>query len=310
MNSKVAIEARGLIKRYNDRSVVSGLNLEIGFGECFGLLGPNGAGKSTTLKMMYGSVIHDQGDLFVLGLNSKTSRREIKSRIGVVPQEDGLEVDFTVRENLDLFGRFYGIDRDSLSHRIEDLLKTTRMEEYSDHLASSLSGGFRRRLSIARALINQPQVLFLDEPTTGLDPQARIWIWQLLEQLKTQEKTVVLCTHYMEEAEQICDRVAIVDHGKILAVGKPKDLIKELIGTQVIEFQVSEGDVQYYISRLRSHQLKFQLLGNQVNIHLQDEEDPKKAMNLLQGLKLSLRQSNLSDVFFKLSGHDLKDDTT
>lgn len=310
MNSKVAIEARGLIKRYNDRSVVSGLNLEISFGECFGLLGPNGAGKSTTLKMMYGSVIHDQGDLFVLGLNSKTSRREIKSRIGVVPQEDGLEIEFTVRENLDLFGRFYGIDRDSLSHRIEDLLKTSRMEEYSDHLVSSLSGGFKRRLSIARALINQPQVLFLDEPTTGLDPQARIWIWQLLEQLKTQQKTVVLCTHYMEEAEQICDRVAIVDHGKILAVGKPKDLIQELIGTQVIEFQVTEGDVQYYISRLRSHQLKFQLLGNKVNIHLQDEEDPKKAMNLLQGLKLSLRQSNLSDVFFKLSGHDLQDDPT
>ena len=177
-------------------------------------------------------------------------------------------------------------------------------------MASSLSGGFKRRLSIARALINQPQVLFLDEPTTGLDPQARIWIWQLLEQLKTQQKTVVLCTHYMEEAEQICDRVAIVDHGKILAVGKPKDLIKELVGAQVIEFQVTEGDVQYYISRLRSHQLKFQLLGNQVNIHLQDEEDPKKAMNLLQGLKLSLRQSNLSDVFFKLSGHDLKDDPT
>lgn len=308
MNSKVAIEARGLIKRYNDRSVVSGLNLEIAFGECFGLLGPNGAGKSTTLKMIYGSVIHDQGDLFVLGLNSKTSRREIKSRIGVVPQEDGLEIDFTVRENLDLYGRFHGIDKDSLSHRIEDLLKTTRMEEHADHLASSLSGGFKRRLSIARALINQPQILFLDEPTSGLDPQARIWIWQLLEQLKTQKKTVVLCTHYMEEAEQICDRVAIVDHGKILAVGKPKDLIKELIGTQVIEFQVTEADVQYYISRLRSHQLKFQLLGNQVNIHLQDEEDPKKAMNLLQGLKLSLRQSNLSDVFFKLSGHDLKDD--
>ena len=306
MNQKVAIEARGLTKRYHDRTVVSGLNLEIAFGECFGLLGPNGAGKSTTLKMMYGSVVHDQGDLFVLGLNSKNSRREIKSRIGVVPQEDGLETDFTVRENLNLYGRYHGVEKNTLSHRIEDLLKSTRLEEYADQFVTTLSGGFKRRLCIARALINKPSLLFLDEPTTGLDPQARIWIWNLLRELKGQMNTVVLSTHYMEEAEQICDRIAMIDNGKILAVGKPKDLVKELIGNQVLEFNVTENDIQYYISRLRSHQFKFQVFGNQVNIHLQDDEDPKKAMNLIQGLNVSLRQSNLSDVFFKLSGHDLR----
>ena len=306
MNQKVAIEARGLTKRYHDRTVVSGLNLEIAFGECFGLLGPNGAGKSTTLKMMYGSVVHDQGDLFVLGLNSKNSRREIKSRIGVVPQEDGLETDFTVRENLNLYGRYHGVEKNTLSHRIEDLLKSTRLEEYADQFVTTLSGGFKRRLCIARALINKPSLLFLDEPTTGLDPQARIWIWNLLRELKGHMNTVVLSTHYMEEAEQICDRIAMIDNGKILAVGKPKDLVKELIGNQVLEFNVTENDIQYYISRLRSHQFKFQVFGNQVNIHLQDDEDPKKAMNLIQGLNVSLRQSNLSDVFFKLSGHDLR----
>lgn len=308
MNSKVAIEARGLVKRYSDRSVVSGLNLEIAFGECFGLLGPNGAGKSTTLKMMYGSVVHDQGDLFILGLNSKNSRREIKSRIGVVPQEDGLEIDFTVRENLDLYGRYHGMDEDTLSHRIEDLLKTTKLEEYADQYVTSLSGGYKRRLSLARGLINKPQLLFMDEPTTGLDPQGRVWIWNLLNQLKKDGNTIVLSTHYMEEAEQICDRVAMIDHGKILAIGKPQDLVSELIGHQVLEFQVTENDVQYYVSRLKSHQFKFQILGNQVNVHLQSEEDPKKVMNLVQGLKVSLRQSNLSDVFFKLSGNDLRND--
>jgi lipooligosaccharide transport system ATP-binding protein len=306
MDQTIAIEARGLTKRYNDRSVVSGLNLEIAFGECFGLLGPNGAGKSTTLKMMYGSVLYDQGDLYVLGLNAKNSRREIKSRIGIVPQEDGLEIDFTVRENLDLYGRFHGLDRDSLTHRIEDLLKSTRLEEYADQYVTTLSGGFKRRLCIARALINNPRLLFLDEPTTGLDPQARMWIWNLLKELKGQMNTVVLSTHYMEEAEKICDRIAMIDNGKILAVGKPKDLVDELIGRQVLEFQVTENDVQYYVSRLRSHHFKFQVFGSQVNIHLQDEDDPKKAMNLIQGLKVSLRQSNLSDVFFKLSGHDLR----
>lgn len=309
MNPKVAVEARGLTKRYSDRAVVSGINLEIAFGECFGLLGPNGAGKSTALKMMYGSVAHEQGDLFILGLNSKNSRREIKSRIGVVPQEDGLEIDFTVRENLDLYGRFHGLDQDTLSHRMEDLLKSMRLEEYSDQLVSSLSGGYKRRLSIARSLINKPELLFLDEPTTGLDPQVRVWIWSLIKQLKGEGNTLVLSTHYMEEAEEVCDRVAIIDRGKILAIGRPKDLVAELIGHQVLEFHVTENDIQYYISRLRAHQFKFQTLGNQVNVHLQHEEDPKKVMSLVQGVKVSLRESNLSDVFFKLSGNDLRNES-
>lgn len=308
MNSKVAIEARGLTKRYHDRMVVSGLNIEIAFGECFGLLGPNGAGKSTTLKMMYGSVQHDQGDLFILGLNSKNSRREIKSRIGVVPQEDGLENDFTVRENLELYGRYHGMDKDTLSHRIEDLLKMTKLEEYSEQFVTSLSGGFKRRLSLARGLINNPRLLFLDEPTTGLDPQVRVWFWSLIHQIRAQGNTLVLSTHYMEEAEQVCDRVAMIDQGKILAIGKPKDLVYELIGQQVLEFHVSENDIQYYISRLRAHQFEFQVLANQVNVHLKAEDDPQKVMNLVQGLKVSLRQSNLSDVFFKLSGNDLRNE--
>ncbi|PIS11513.1 MAG: ABC transporter ATP-binding protein [Bdellovibrio sp. CG10_big_fil_rev_8_21_14_0_10_47_8] len=308
MEKSVAIEARGLMKRYDNDVAIGALNFEVLQGECFGLLGPNGAGKSTAIRMMYGSSLIDQGDLFILGLNIKNSGREIRSQIGVVPTEDGLETELSVRENLILFGRYHGIEKNLLHRRCEDLLKLVKLEEYADHRVPELPVGFRQRLVFARALINEPRILFLDEPTLSLDPSARQWVWNQIQNEKAQGRTLLLTTHDMEEAEKICDRIAIMDRGKVLAVGTPRELIQRLVGTQVIELQVPRGDLQYYLSRLSSHNFAFQVVKQQVNVHLKDNDDPQRVMNLVQGISLTLRQSGLSDVFFKLSGHDVRDE--
>lgn len=302
------VEVKGLVKHYGDRVVVNGLNLEIKQGECFGLLGPNGAGKSTTMKMLYGSTRIDGGEAFLLGLNARSSMREIKSRIGVIPQEDGLDTEFTVKENLLLYAGYHGVDAQIAEHRTDDLLKLLRLEDYSGKAISTLSGGLRRRVAIARGMINQPELLFLDEPTAGLDPQARIWIWGFLRKIKADMGTVVMTTHYMEEAEHICDRIAIMDQGKILAIGEPKQLIKEQIGREVIVFEVAQEDLNYYLGRLNSSGYRYQVIRNQVSVHLRDTDHVQSAMALLSGVNLTLRQPSLNDVFLKLAGHDLRDE--
>ena len=308
MELQTAIEMKDLVKTYEDRRVVDGINLEIRRGECFGLLGPNGAGKSTTMKMMYCSALVTSGELYVLGLNVKKHYKEIKSRIGVVPQEDGLDPDFSVLENLLVYSSYHNIPQSEAYNRAIGLLRLMKLEEAADRSVETLSGGMKRRLVIARGLMNQPDLLFLDEPTTGLDPQARIWIWDLFKQLKSDNSTIVLTTHYMEEAEVICDRVAIMDNGKILTVGRPKELIREHIGKEVVEFETNPVDLNYYLGRLRDAGYGYQVIKSTVHILVKENQEGRDAISLIASPKIYLRKPTLNDVFLKLAGHQLRDE--
>jgi lipooligosaccharide transport system ATP-binding protein len=308
MSTHVAIEIKDVTKKYDDRLAVDGISLEIQKGECFGLLGPNGAGKSTMMKMMYCSALVTSGELYVLGLNVKKNYREIKSRIGVVPQEDGLDPDFTVLENLLVYASYHNIIKAEAELRAQALLRLMKLEEYQDRSVETLSGGMRRRLAIARGLMNSPEVIFLDEPTTGLDPQARIWIWDFFKHLKSEKSTLVLTTHYMEEAEQMCDRVAIMDNGKILTVGRPVDLIRELIGKEVVEFDTNPVDLNYYLGRLRAEGYAYQVIKDTVSVLIKEHQEGRKVVDLIASDKIYIRKPTLNDVFLKLAGHQLRDE--
>jgi lipooligosaccharide transport system ATP-binding protein len=218
-----AVQARGLVKRYGDLVAVDGIDFEVRAGECFGFLGPNGAGKTTTMKAIYGMAAVDEGELSVLGLDVSRQRREVKARIGVVPQEQNLDRELTVREQLGIQALYHGVGEDG---RIGELLDFTLLRERGDGRPQELSGGMKRRLLIARALVNRPELVVLDEPTTGLDPQARIAVWGLLDRLRSEGVTLLITTHYMEEAERICDRLVIMDEGRIVAAGTPGELLE------------------------------------------------------------------------------------
>jgi lipooligosaccharide transport system ATP-binding protein len=217
----IAVEAHDLRKRYGEFTAVDGIEFEVRPRECYGFLGPNGAGKTTTMKMIYGLAAVDGGDLRVLGLDARTARREIKSRIGVVPQEGTLDSELNVRENLAVHAQYHGLPADG---RVDELLRLALLEERAGSRPRELSGGMKRRLLIVRALVNEPELVVLDEPTTGLDPQARLAVWDMLGRMKSDGVTLIVTTHYMEEAERICDRVAIMDEGRIVAEGSPAEL--------------------------------------------------------------------------------------
>lgn len=308
MNKQIVIEAKDLVKTYGERIVVDRLNIEIERGECFGLLGPNGAGKSSTMKMMYCTSLVTTGELYVLGLNVKKNYREIKSRIGVVPQEDGLDPDFSVLDNLLVFASYFNINRKEAEVRAQSLLRLMKLEDYQDRAVETLSGGMKRRLVIARGLLNNPELLFLDEPTTGLDPQVRIWIWDFFKQLKSEKTTIVLTTHYMEEAEAMCDRVAILDRGVVLAIGKPKDLISEHIGKEIVEFETNPVDLGYFLNRLRENSYAYQVIKNKVAVLVREGQEGRKVLDLVPTDSITLRRPTLNDVFLKLSGHELRDE--
>ena len=221
----VAVSARRLSKRYGELVAVAGIDFDVGTGECFGFLGPNGAGKTTTMKMVYGLAGVDGGDLRVLGLDARARRREVKARIGVVPQEQNLDRELTVRENLVVQALYHGLGG-RVDGRIDELLRLARLDARADDRPQELSGGMKRRLLIARALVNEPELVVLDEPTTGLDPQARLAVWGLLDGLRAEGVTLIITTHYMEEAERICDRLVIMDEGRIVDAGSPAELRK------------------------------------------------------------------------------------
>lgn len=308
MNKQIVIESKDLVKAYTEKIVVDRLNIEIERGECFGLLGPNGAGKSSTMKMMYCSSLVTSGELYVLGLNVKKNYREIKSRIGVVPQENSLDPDFTVMENLLVFASYFEITEKEAEVRAQILLRLMKLEEYQDRPVETLSGGMKRRLAIARGLLNNPELLFLDEPTTGLDPQVRIWVWELFQQLKTEKTTIVMTTHYMEEAEMMCDRVAIMDRGSVLALGRPKDLILEHIGKEIVEFETNPVDLEYFLNRLRESGYAYQVIKNRVAVLVREGQEGRKVLDLIPTDSITLRRPTLNDVFLKLSGHELRDE--
>lgn len=305
---KTVIEAKGLVKQFNDRIVVGGVDLEVRRGECFGILGPNGAGKTTTMKMMYCSSLVSSGELYVLGLNVKKNHRQIKSRIGVIPQDDGLDVEFTVKENLLLYSSYFNIDRQVSHRRVDELLRLVRLEDDKDKFISELSGGMRRRLAIARGMINHPELLFLDEPTAGLDPQARVWIWEFLRKIKAEMGTLVITTHYMEEAEELCDRIALMDQGKVLSVGTPKELIEKYIGKEVVEFECAQKDLNYYLNRLKELNFQYQVIGRMVNVYVKQDQDGKKAFEIVSSPRMTIRRPTLNDVFLSLAGQYLHEE--
>ncbi len=301
------IEARGLVKEYNGRRAVKGVEFTVRSKECFGLLGPNGAGKTSIAKMIYCFSPVTAGSLFVLGMDVRIKSREIKSRLGVVSQENNLDTDLNVIENLLVYGGFFNIPKKQLLLRAKELLEFFSLSQYQDEKVDKLSGGMKRRLTIARALINSPEILILDEPTTGLDPQARHLVWQRLRRLKEQGVTLLLNTHYMEEAENLCDYLLIIDEGIILEGGKPRELTEKHIGKEVLELRHG-AELLDDILKTDSDNIKgYLVVGDSLFIYATNGYDLTESLKSLSNgsSQLILRQSNLEDVFLKLTGRGL-----
>lgn len=303
----VVVETKGLTKIYQDHVVVNQISFEIFEGECFGLLGPNGAGKSSTLKMMYGQTGISSGEAFILGLNVKTHPKEVKFRIGIIPQDNGLEEDFSVLDNLLIFSDYFQIPFNNAIIKSKKLLRLMHLEEQQNTMVRHLSGGMKRRLTIARSLIHKPDLLILDEPTTGLDPQSRFFLWNFLKDMKKESKTLILTTHYMEEAEFLCDRVAIMDKGRILSIGTPQELIASHTGNQVVEIQLKSEEIPYYEKRLQLQKFDFSTLDSGLVIYLHENQTPQELFKTVHSDSLTIRKPCLNDVFLKMSGHSIRD---
>lgn len=307
MESKYIVEAEGLKKSFGDQCVVNNIHFNVFPGECLGLLGPNGAGKTTTLRMILGHTMPDAGTLTVLGFTLPEHARQMRKYIGVVPQHDNLDPDFSVFENLLTYASYFNMPQSVSIPRIRELLAFAALENKSDTRVTNLSGGMKRRLILARALLNMPKLLILDEPTTALDPQARHVIWQNLRSLKLQGTTQILTTHYMEEAERLCDRILIIDKGILLAEGTPRELIAKHIEPQVIEIH---GDtvIEWYQQHRDMLDHRFELVGDTLFCYCQDEKPLLNALQPYPNLEFLRRQANLEDVFLKLTGRELRDE--
>ena len=300
------LEVHGLKKSFNGVEAVAGIDFALARGECFALLGPNGAGKTTTLKLLLGLANPDAGVIRLCGMAIPRDAREARRQVGVVPQNDNLDPDFTVTENLLVFGRYFGIAAATIRERIPGLLEFAGLAGRADEKISALSGGMKRRLALARALVNDPDLLVLDEPTTGLDPQARHLIWERLKQLVLLGKTVLLTTHFMDEAERLANRLAIMDGGRIVAHGSPRQVIAQNIEPQVVEVYADNVADWAHIEAAR-HALRFEISGETAFCYA---EDPRGLLESLQGrpaLRYLHRPANLEDVFLKLTGRELRD---
>ena len=300
------LSARGLTKKYGGTAVVRNLDLDVRRGECFGLLGPNGAGKTTTLRLLLGLTDPDAGTIELAGLPVPQRAREARMRVGVVPQMDNLDPDFSVRENLVAYGRYFGMPKAAITARVPELLDFAGLSSKADAPISQLSGGMKRRLTLARALVHDPDILFLDEPTTGLDPQARHLIWQGLRRLINAGKTIVLTTHFMDEAERLADRLVILDHGSIVAEGAPRALIEAHIEPAVVEV-FGEGVADWARTRAPAICQRFESVGETLFCYTSDADCVIDALDRASGLRYVHRPSNLEDVFLKLTGRDLRD---
>ncbi len=301
------LEARALKKSYGDFEAVKGVDFRVFGGECFGFLGPNGAGKTTTMKMIYGAVIPTAGELAVAGLDVYHHEREIKRRIGVVPQENNLDDELKVRENLLIYGRYYDLPRKVVLQRTDELLDFMQLSEKAEATVEQLSGGMKRRLLIARALINDPEIVVLDEPTTGLDPQARLLVWDRLRELTTEGKTLILTTHYMEEAARLCDRLVIMEGGLIIADGTPGELVEEHVSPQVLELTADHRSLEELLSVVEGADSVERTGDETVLVYTEDAD------TLLENVRSSgvdientvYRQAGLEDVFLRLTGRRL-----
>jgi lipooligosaccharide transport system ATP-binding protein len=304
---EVVIEAKDLTKKFDSFMAVDHIDFKVYKGECVGFLGPNGAGKTTTVRMIYCFLPPTEGELTVSGFSVKTRCREIKKIVGVAPQEDNLDPDFTVIKNLTVYSRYFDIPKDIALKRAEEQLKFFQLEEKREVPIIALSTGMKRRLIFARALLNQPQILILDEPTTGLDPQARHLVWDEVRHLKRNQVTIILTTHYMDEAEVLCDRLLIVDKGRIIEEGKPAELVKKHIGEDVLELDYDEKLMQTLEEAFPD--ARFEKLGDRMQIFTD------KPYGVFEGFlkehpmqNVTLRKANIEDVFLKLTGRGLREE--
>jgi lipooligosaccharide transport system ATP-binding protein len=302
------IEARGLVKKFGDFVAVAGIDVDVARGEVFGFLGPNGAGKSSTMRMIGCVSPPSGGTLQVLGLDPRRDGARIRARLGVVPQEDNLDTELSVRDNLVIYGRYFGLSRPVLAERVASLLDFVQLTDRADSRVDPLSGGMKRRLTIARALVNEPELVLLDEPTTGLDPQARHLVWERLYRLKQQGVTQVLTTHYMDEAEQLCDRLVVMDEGRIVDEGAPADLIARHVTKEVVELRfVDEAQRASAAPALTALGLRAEDLPDRVLVYA-DDGDAVVAQVMGEGVPhaaVLVRRSSLEDVFLKLTGRSL-----
>ena len=305
--SQPVIAARELVKRYGGFAAVDGISFEVAPGESFGPSSPNGAGKSTTMRMVGAVSTRTSGDLSILGLDPDAHGPEIRSQLGVVPQSDTLDTELRVRENLLVYGRYFGLPRRVVAERADELLAFAQLEDKGKAKVESLSGGMKRRLTIARALINDPRVLLLDEPTTGLDPQARHILWDRLFRLKEQGTTLLLTTHYMDEAEQLCDRLVVVDKGAIMAEGTPADLIRRYSSREVLEVRFGSDRNVEVAERLAGIGDRLEVLPDRILVYSDDGEAELVRITDagLHPITRLVRRSSLEDVFLRLTGRTL-----
>ncbi|MEU9510082.1 ABC transporter ATP-binding protein [Micromonospora sp. NPDC048170] len=303
------IQARALVKRFGDFTAVDGIDVEVRSGEAFGFLGPNGAGKSSTMRMVGCTSPPSGGELRILGMDPVRDGPAIRARLGVCPQLDTLDPDLTVRENLTTYARYFGISRRVARERAAELLDFVQLTERADSKVEPLSGGMKRRLTIARALVNEPEIVLLDEPTTGLDPQARHLVWERLFRLKQQGVTLVLTTHYMDEAEQLCDRLVVMDGGRIVAEGSPRALIDRHSTREVVELRFAAESQEAFAGKLDGLGDRVEVLPDRILLYVPDGDAAVAEVGErgLQPANVLVRRSSLEDVFLHLTGRTLVD---
>lgn len=303
------VQARGLTKRFGDLTAVDAIDFDIQKGEAFGFLGPNGAGKTSTMKMITTVSPITEGKLTVFGIDPNVDGRAIRQRIGVVPQEDNLDLELTVAENLYIYGRYHDMKKSEINPRIDELLDFAQLTERKDSEVEPLSGGMKRRLTIARALINSPDLIILDEPTTGLDPQARHLLWDRLYRLKQEGATLIITTHYMDEAEQLCDRLVVMDQGKIAAEGSPRQLIQRYAPREVVELRFGDAHRDETMLQMDGLAQRSEILADRVLLYTDDADATQQGLHQ-RGInpdQVLVRRSTLEDVFLRLTGRGLID---
>lgn len=301
------ISARGLTKSYGDFVAVDGIDFDVAKGESFGFLGPNGAGKSTTMRIIGATSVRTSGTLTILGKDPEVNGPQIRAHLGVVPQQDNLDVELTVSENIFIYGRYFGLSSSFINKKIPELLEFAQLEEKKDTKVQSLSGGMKRRLTIARSLVSEPDILMLDEPTTGLDPQARHILWDRLFRLKEQGVTLLITTHYMDEAEQLCDRLIVMDKGKIMAENSPAQLIKDYSTKEVLEVRFGSDRNREMVDVLQPLAERIEVLPDRILLYAEDGEkllEEISAKGIHPNTSL-VRRSSLEDVFLRLTGRSL-----
>lgn len=301
-----AVHARELRKAFGSRVAVDGIDLEVRRGECFGFLGPNGAGKTTTMRMLACLSTRDGGELSVLGLDPDREPRALKARLGVVPQEVNLDLELTVLENMLVYARYFGMRQGEARGRALELLRFVDLHERTDDTVVKLSGGMQRRLQIARALINDPEMILLDEPTTGLDPQARRLVWERLRDLRSRGTSVVITTHYMDEAERLCDRLVVIDHGRVVRQGAPGDLVRAEVGAEVLEMRTAPSGAQ----ALADAASPTHLVAGEVVMAFGDSAHDMRGRADASGIPYEMvaeRRATLEDLFIVLTGHSLRE---